>query len=49
METNNTPKDGICIMIEEPTETTKTLENKQTEAETEVFRDTYDFFPDSGF
>lgn len=48
METNNIPKGGTWIMIEEPIETTETHESKP-KTETEVFRDTYDFYPDSGF
>ncbi|MFT3796414.1 hypothetical protein [Flavobacterium sp.] len=52
METNNTAK-GFWMMIEEPIEETletqSTQENNFPNTDTETFKDSYDFYPDSGF
>lgn len=50
METNTTQKDGFWIMTEEPIDFANESalpENNLPKAET--FRDTYEFYPDSGF
>jgi hypothetical protein len=45
MKTMTTPKEGLWIMVEEPIE--EPTENTQP-AQSDSFRDTYDYFPDFG-
>ena len=49
METNTTPKNGFWIMIEEPQLDENVSAESNQPKESETFRDTYDFYPDSGF
>lgn len=50
METNTTPKHGLWLMTEEPIDfANESTPTENSQKETETFRDTYEFYPDSGF